>query len=129
MGDAWFGSVKVAAVVVKRDMEVAHQIKSNYSLFSKQFIKESLKDAPGGYHVALEGKQPSRADLVAIECRHNSKVALSFVTSKNAGSRRKCSSYEIKFSDSHGDVHVRLVDQLLVISDFFEVSNPADKHN
>ena len=35
----------------------------------------------------------------------------------------------MKFSDTHGNVHVRLVDRPSVISDFFKVSNCVDKHN
>jgi len=110
-------------------MEIVCQIKTNHGLFPKQYIEEALKDAPGGCHIVLEGKHPNGADLVAIGYRYNSKVTLSFVISKNAGSTRKGSPYEMKFSDSHGNVHVRLVDRPSVISEFFERSNAVDKHN
>ena len=129
MGDAWFGSVRAAATAVERNMEIVCQIKTNHGLFPKQYIEEALKDAPGGCHIVLEGKHPNGADLVAIGYRYNSKVTLSFVISKNAGSTRKGSPYEMKFSDSHGNVHVRLVDRPSVISEFFERSNAVDKHN
>ena len=67
--------------------------------------------------------------MVTFGHRHNSKVTLSLVTSKNVGLTRKGSKHEIKFSDSHGNVHVRLVDHLLVILDFFKRLNAVDKHN
>ena len=129
IGDASFGSVKIVAAAVERDVEVVHQIKSNHSLFSKQFIEETLKDALRGCCIVLEGKHPSGADLVAIGRRNNFKVTLSFVTSKNARSARKGSLDEIKFSDSHSNVCIRLVDRPPAISNFFERSNVVDKHN
>ena len=77
----------------------------------------------------LEGKHPSREDLVTICYRCNLKVTLLFVMSKNAESTRKGVPYEIKFADMRGNVHVRLVNRLLVMSDFFQDSNVVDKHN
>ena len=128
-GDAWFGSVEAAVVAVERGMEAVCQIKSNHGLFLKQFIEESLKDALGGYHIALEGKHLSMADLVTIGYRCNSKVTLLFAMSKKAGSIRKGSPCEMKFADSHGNAHVRLVDRPSATLDFFENSNVVDKHN
>ena len=52
-----------------------------------------------------------------------------FVITKNAGLIRKGKLYKIKFTDSYGNVYVRLVDHPSVILDFFEVSNYIDKHN
>ena len=129
MGDAWFGSVRAAAAAWKKNMDVVYQIKSNHGLYPKQFIKDQLKDAPGGTSIVLEGKHPEGAELIAIGYRYNSKVTLCFVMTKQAGSARAGRPYEMKFSDTHGNVHVRLVDRPAVISDFFEVSNCVDKHN
>ena len=128
-GDAWFGSVKAAAAAKERGMEAMCQVKSNHGLFPKEFIEEALKDAPGGCHVVLEGQHPNGSDLIAMGYRHNSKVTLCFVMTKNAGSARKGSPYEMKFTDSHGNVHVRLVDRPSAMSEFFEDSNLVDKHN
>ena len=128
-GDAWFGSVKAAAAAVERGMEAVYQIKTNHGLFPKDYIEECLKDAPGGCHIVLEGKHPSEADLIAMGYRYNSKVTLSFVMSKNAGSIRKGSPYEMKFTDAYRNIHVRLVDRLSVISEFFQDSNVVDKYN
>ena len=110
-------------------MEAVYQIKSNHSLFPKQYIKENLKDDLGGCYIVLEGKHPSGADLVAMGYRYNSKVILLFVISKNAGSTRKESPCEMKFADAHSNVHVRLVDRLSAISNVFHDSNIVDKHN
>ena len=129
MGDAWFGSVKAAVEASKRNMEAVYQIKSNHGLYPKQFVEEALKEAPGGTHIVLEGTHPDGPELVAIGYRYNSKVTLCFVMTKNAGLTRKGKPYEMKFTDSHGNVHVRLVDRPSVISNFFEVSNCVDKHN
>ena len=129
MGDAWFGSVKAAAEASKRGMGTIYQIKTNHGLFPKQFIEDALKDGPGGCHIVLEGKHPDGPELVAIGYRYNSKVTLHFVMTKNAGSTKRGSPYEMKFTDSHGNVHVRLVDRPAVISNYFESSNCVDKHN
>ena len=86
MGDAWFGSVRAAAAAWKKNMDAVYQIKSNHGLCPKQFIEDQLKDAPGGTSIALEGKHPEGAELIAFGHRHNSKVALCFVMTKQAGS-------------------------------------------
>ena len=129
MGDAWFGSVKAASVASKRKMEAVYQIKSNHGLYPKQFIEDALKDGPGGTHIVLEGKHPDGAELIAIGYRYNSKVTLCFVMTKNVGSTKPGTPYEMKFTDLHGNVHVRLVDRPAVISNFFQASNCVDKHN
>ena len=129
MGGTQFSSVKAATSTVERDVEVAYQIKSNHGLFPKQFIEDSLKDALGDFDVTLEGKHSSRAHLVAIGCQHNLKVTLSFIISKNAGSTRKGSPCKMKFLDSYGNAHSRLVDLLSVISDFFQSIKHCRQNN
>ena len=66
-------------------MDAVYQIKSNYRLYPKQYIEDTLKDAPGSTHIVLEGKHPEGAELVAIGYRYNSKVTLCFVITKNGG--------------------------------------------
>ena len=130
IGDAWFGSVRAAVEAADRGMESIYQIKTNHGLYPKDFIEEHLKDAPGGTHIVLKGSHPTNEhELIAIGYRYNSKVTLSFVITTNAGSTLKGTPYEMKFTDSHGNVHVRLVDRPSVISQFFESSNCVDKHN
>ena len=100
-------------------MEAAYETKSNHGFFPKECIEECLKEAPGRYHVALERKHPSGANLVAMDYRHNLKVTLLFTMSKNAGSTRKGSPYEMKFVDTRGNACIRLVDRLSATSNFF----------
>ena len=129
MGDAWFGSVRAVTQLAKRSMDSIFQVKSNHGLFPKDFIEEALKDGPGGTHIVLTAQDKFENDLVAIGYRYNSKVTLCFVMSKNAGATTNGTPYEMKFTDSHGNVHVRLVDRPDVISEFFQHSNGVDKHN
>ena len=83
--DAWFGSVRATVEAADRGMECIYQVKTNHGLFPKDFIEKHLKDAPGGTHMVLKGTHPSSGHkLVAIGYRYNSKVTLSFVTTKNA---------------------------------------------
>ena len=119
----------MAAVAAKRNMDTVYQVKSNHGLYPKQFIEDTLKEAPGGTYIVLEGQHPDRPTLIAIRYRYNSKVTLCFVITKNAGSTRKGKPYEMKFTDSYGNIHVRLVDCPSMISNFFEVSNCVDKYN
>ena len=110
-------------------MEAAYQIKTNYGLHPKQHTEDTLKDAPSGTSIALEGKHPEGAELVAIGCRCDSKVASYFVITKNSESTRAGKPHEMKFLDTHGNAHACLVDRPAVISEFFERSNCIDKHN
>ena len=50
------------------------------------------------------------------------------VITNNEGSARKGKPHEIRCTHSHTNIHVRLVDCLAAILDFFEVSNTIDKH-
>ena len=77
----------------------------------------------------MEGQHLDGPILIAIGYQYNSKVTLCFVITKNVGSTKKGKPYEIKFTNSHRNVHVRLVDHPAIILEFFEVSNTVDKHN
>ena len=52
-----------------------------------------------------------------------------FVITKNAGFRRKSKLHDMKFTDSHGNVHVKLVDGLSIILEIFNISNCDIKYN
>ena len=41
MGDVWFGSSKAAIAAAERDMEVVHQIKSNYACSQNSSLREA----------------------------------------------------------------------------------------
>ena len=55
MGDAWFGSVKAATELAKRNSAAFLQVKTNHKLFPKDYINDALEDAPGGTHIVLKG--------------------------------------------------------------------------
>jgi Transposase IS4 len=128
MGDAWFGSVKAATALAKKGYKAILQIKTGHSLFPKQFIEDALKDAPGGVWIVLESTHQN-VPLVAIGYRYSTRTTLFFVATKDAGTTKKGNSYEMKYTDDWGNVHVRYVDRPEIISKFFERSNMIDKHN
>ena len=127
--DIWFSLVRVAIATLQWNIEAIYQIESNHSLYLKQFIKDTLKEAPGGTCIILEGKHLDSLELVAISYRYNSKVTLYFMITKNAGSIRIGNLCKIKFTDLYGNVYIRLINCLSIISDFFKISNCIDKHN
>jgi len=128
-GDAWFGSVRAASEIARRGHEAVFQIKQNHGLFPKSFIEEALKDAPGGVHIVLEGTTPCEVPLIAVGYRYSRKTILFFVLTKGAGSLTNGDPYEMKFTDSYGNVMTRFVDRPQVISKFFQTSNVIDTHN
>ena len=128
-GDAWFGSVKFAVELANRGRAFVGQIKSNHSLFPKNYIEDKLKDAPGGTHIVLKGTH-QEVESIAIGYRYSSKKTLHFIMTDDAGSTTPGEPYKMKFIDTYGNVHVRDVDRPDVISRFFfQESNCVDKHN
>ena len=55
MRDAWFGSVKAATELAKRNSASILQVKTNHKLFPKDYIDNALEEAPGGTHIVLKG--------------------------------------------------------------------------
>jgi hypothetical protein len=51
------------------------QIKKGHGLFPKQFIKDALKDAPGGVWIVLESTHKN-VPLVAIGYRYSTRTTL-----------------------------------------------------
>ena len=80
----------------------------NHGLYPKDFIEESLEDAPGVTHIAIQGTHLDGTELIEVGYRYNSKVILCFVEIKNAGSIREGDPYETKFTGNYGNVHIRL---------------------
>ena len=128
-GDAWFGSVKAAAALGQRGFRAVLQVKNNKGLFPKDYIDKALEDAPGGVHIVLSGTAPNGVQLIALGYRYSTKTTLFFVATADAGSTRPGKEYEMKYTDDHGNVCVRLVERPDIISNFFEDSNSIDKHN
>ena len=128
-GDAWFGSVRTASEVARRGHEGIFQVKQYHSFYPKAFIEEALKEAPGGVHIVLEGTTQCEVPLIAVGYRYSRKTILFFVLTKNAGGTTEGDPYEMKFTDSYGNVVTRYVDRPEVISNFFRSSNVIDTHN
>jgi len=129
MGDAWFDSVKAAAATTEKGMEGIYQVKSNHGLYPKDFIEDLLDKSPGGTHIVIQGTHPDGVELIAVGYRHNSKVTLCFIATKNAGYTREGETYEMKFTDDHENIHVRLISRPALISHFFNSSKCVNKHN
>mmetsp|Transcript_6022 Transcript_6022/g.12614 ORF Transcript_6022/g.12614 Transcript_6022/m.12614 type:complete len:130 (+) Transcript_6022:1919-2308(+) len=88
-----------------------------------------LKYVPGETHIVLTGKGPKGTPLMAIGYRYSSKSKLFFVCTKDSSSTRKGKPYKMKFTDTWGNVCVRLVNRPDVISQFFEDANVIDIAN
>lgn len=128
-GDAWFGSIQTASEVALRGHEGVFQIKQYHSLFPKQYIEDALMEAPGGVHILLEGKTKDEVSLVALGYRYSRKTILFFVLTKSAGSSKPGDPYQMKYTDSFGNICTRNVNRPQVVSNFFASSNVIDMHN
>ena len=123
--DAWFGSIKTANEIGLRGHDAVLQIKQYHSLFPKEFIKSALKDAPGGVHILLEGVTKDEVTLVAMGYRYSQKTILFFVFTKSAGSSKPGDPYQMKYTDSFGNICTRYVDRPQVISNFLLGQTPS----
>jgi hypothetical protein len=128
-GDAWFGSVNTANEVGIRGHEGVFQVKQYHNLFPKEFIEDALKEAPGGVHIVLQGMTKDEVKLVAIGYRYSRKTILHFVMTENAGDTSEGDPYEMKYTDTYGNICTRYVDRPEVVSKFFASSNVIDTHN
>ena len=105
------------------------QVKLYRSLFPKEFIESVLKDAPEGALILLEGTTNDEIPLVVLGYRCSHKTILFFVLTKNAGSSKLGDPYQMKYTDSIGNICTRYVDRPQVISNFFAGSNAIGTHN
>jgi hypothetical protein len=128
-GDAWFGSVRTANEVGIRGHEGVFQVKQYHTCFPKDFIEEALKEAPGGVHIILEGTTQDEVTLVTLGYRYSRKTVLHFVLTKNAGSSKPGTPYQMKYTNAFGSICTRFVDRPQVVSNFFAGSNVIDTHN
>ena len=128
-GDAWFGSVRAAMEIGVRGHECILQVKSNSSLYPKDFIKKALDNAPGGVSIVLQGTAPNEVPLIAIGYRYSVKTTLFFIMTSKAGSTKPGAPYLMKYTDGFGNLMTREVERPAVISDYFRDSNTIDRHN
>jgi hypothetical protein len=96
-GDSWFGGIKTANEICLRGHKAVLQFKQYHSLFPKEFIESTLKDAPGGVHILLEGTTNDEVLLVAQRYRYSHKTILFFVLTKKWGKlqARRSLPYEV----------------------------------
>jgi hypothetical protein len=104
-GDAWFGSVWATSEISRHGHEAVLQIKQNHSLYPKAFIEDALKEAPGGVHFVLERKTQGEVTLIAVGYQYSRRTTLFFfLLTKGAGSTVSDDPYEMKFTDSYGNI-------------------------
>ena len=77
----------------------------------------------------MEDKHLIMLDLIIIGYQYNNKVTLYSVIIKNRRLIKKENLYEIKFIESYSNMLIRLVNHLVIISNFFKVSNYIDTYN
>jgi hypothetical protein len=77
-GDAWFGSARACAALVKKGYKAFLQIKGNIFLYPKDFIEDAMTGMPGGMEIVIKGKHPNEVPLVAVGYRYSSKMTLFF---------------------------------------------------
>jgi hypothetical protein len=130
MGDSWFGSVKTATEISKRGKDGIFQVKIAKRLFPKEKLEELLKDKAGGSQVVMRGKHlETGVNLIAIGYKYNSKTTLCFVCTENAGTTAPGSPYEMKYTDTNGNICIREVERPSIISNFFYNVNTIDVLN
>ena len=130
MGDSWFGSVKTASEMSKRGKEGIFQVKIAKRLFPKEKLEELLKDKAGGSQVVMKGKHPATGvNLIAVGYKYNSKTTLCFVCTENAGTTAPGTPYEMKYTDTNGNICIREVERPSIISNFFHNVNTIDVLN
>jgi len=127
-GDAWFGSVLNCVSLKLKGYDSVLQVKQNNALFPKTFVDQMLGDAPGGVAVFLKGSLDG-VNLICTGYRYSRKTILYFVMSENAGTTTLGEPYEMKYTDTHGNILVRHVDRPDFISRYFRQSNIIDSHN
>ena len=108
---------------------IFNQVKTAHALYPKKIITDALENMPGGTHIVLTGMGPQGTPLMAIGYRYSSKSTLFFVCTQSAGTTQPGEPYEMKFTDSYGNVCVRFVDRPRVLLEFFNDSNVIDTHN
>ena len=89
--------------MVQRGRAFFGQVKSNHSLFPKEYIEEALKNSPGGSHAVLKCIH-EEVELIALGYQYSSKQTLHFVFTSDAESTTWGTPYEMKFTDNFGNI-------------------------
>jgi hypothetical protein len=114
--------------LAKKGYNTVLQVKTGHGLFQKRSSLKRLKETLVGVWIVLESIVKD-IPLIGIGYCHIMQTTLVFVATKNSGSTKKCDSYKTRYANDWGNTHIHEVDQLDIISKFFESSNMVDKHN
>jgi hypothetical protein len=77
----------------------------------------------------LEGMTQDEVKLIALGYRYSQKTVLHFVLTEMAGNSKPGIPYQMKYTNSFGNISSRYVDCPQVVSNFFAASNVIDTHN
>jgi hypothetical protein len=80
-------------------------------------------------HIVLKATTRDEVNLVAVGYCYSRMTILHFVLTENAGSTSEGDPYEMKYTNSYGNICTRFVDRPEVISNFFASTNIIDTHN
>jgi len=116
--DAWFGSFHTANEVALMGHDGIFQIKQYHALFPKDYIEEALKQAPGSIHILLDGMIQDEVKVIALGYRYSQKTVLHFVLTEMAGNSKPGIPYQMKYTNSFGNICSRYVDHPQVVSNF-----------
>jgi hypothetical protein len=111
-------AVSVLPEVALRGHDGIFQIKQFHASFPKDYIEGALKDAPGGVHILLERMTQDEVQLIALGYRYSQKTTLHFVLTKTSGNYKLGIPYEMKYTNSFGNICSRYVDCPQVVSIF-----------
>jgi hypothetical protein len=92
-------------------------------------MEDKLNEAPGGSWITMKGKGHCDMELLAIGYKYDSKCALKFAATADAGSTQAGIPYVMKFCDSYNNLCIHKVDRPEIVSQFFGDSNCIDSHN
>lgn len=86
LGDSWFASTKTAQLIYKEGHEFIGIIKTAHAGYPKSEIGHLMEKWPAGSSIVLETTGPDNIELRAVGYKYNSRQAICFVMTKNAGS-------------------------------------------
>lgn len=127
-GDSWFSSIPSLKAIESLGHRYKGIVKTAHKGFPKEFIEETMAFFPGGSHMVMKTESGGKA-MYAIGYKYSSKKTLCFIASEGTGSTLPGKSYEARYPDRHGNVHVREVPRPRIVSTYFDKSNAIDSHN
>ena len=99
-------------------------VKTAHSRSPKKFLKETMKDFPGGTWITLEVRaQKEEIDRFSVGYKYNKKTMLTFLFTKGSGSTAPGESYEARFLDKYGNVCVRHMPRPTLMANYLKYSN------